>query len=140
MLPLNSKVYVYKNLHKDLWSVRNHQTGEKRLVLEYTENILLSTCVFHVSESGRKGVLREKRKNVHAGVIGLVQADVWDWDESHELATEITYDPYKNTSFVIKGTDEPVYTASIVAMLCNKLETRVIGFQLNKEPNHDSKS
>lgn len=131
-IPNDHKVYVYKNLHKDKWSVRNHQVGEKRLVLGHTETLLLSTCTFHVSEKGRQRVLRDKRKNVHAGIVGLIQNNVWGWDTSYELATEITYDPYRHTNFVIKGTHEPVHTAALVLLLCDEEQTKVLGFQINQ--------
>ena len=64
---LNQPVYVYKNLHKDCWSVR--QDG---LVKAHAKELSLHSCVFKVSKHGRARVLKEKRKNVHAGIEGYI--------------------------------------------------------------------
>ena len=61
-------VFVYKNLHKDCWSVK--QDG---LVKLHTNDITLYDCEFKVSKVGRDRVLKEKRKNVHAGVRGYIE-------------------------------------------------------------------
>ena len=96
------KVFVYKNLHKDCWSIK--QDG---LVKALTTDLEMWDCAFHVNAKGRAKVLEEKRKNVHAGVKGYI-------DEHGVSAIEyplhaVTYNPYKYDSFVDKGTKEPIY-------------------------------
>jgi len=61
------RVKVYYNLHKECLSVVDTRTG--RLYC-HSHRIELKDAKFHVNENGRQKVLREKRKNVHAYVIG----------------------------------------------------------------------
>ena len=68
----DKSVYVYFNLHTELWSVRSRKT---RRVLFHSAVVLLYDCEFKVSQAGRKRVLKDKRKNVHAGIAGEL-----DWD------------------------------------------------------------
>ena len=63
----DKSVYVYFNLHTELWSVRSRKT---RRVLFHSAVVLLYDCEFKVSQAGRKRVLKDKRKNVHAGIAG----------------------------------------------------------------------
>ena len=63
----DKSVYVYFNLHKKLWSVKSRKT---RHVLFHAAVVLLYDCQFKVRQAGRKRVLKEKRKNVHAGISG----------------------------------------------------------------------
>lgn len=96
------KVFVYKNLHKDCWSIK--QDG---LVKAHTHDLEMWDCAFQVNAKGRAKVLEEQRKNVHAGIKGYI-------DEHGVSAIEyplhaVTYNPYKYDSFVDKTTEEPVY-------------------------------
>jgi hypothetical protein len=102
------KVFVYFNLHKKLFSVRDHATG---LVVGHTDMIALENVTFKVSEAGRQRVLREKRKNVHAGVMGTVK----DFPCPVAWSTAF-YNPYKYESFVdING--QKLSTASLVVLI-----------------------
>ena len=102
---LNKNVQVYYNLHKKCLSVRR-----RGRVIEHTGMILLKNATFHVQPAGRKRVLKEKRKNVHAYVSGERVA-VASFDGSSE---RITYNPYKNKSFVSVETGLPVYKLSLI--------------------------
>ena len=93
------KVFVYKNLHKDCWSVK--QDG---LVKAHTKSINLWDCSFRVNAKGRAKVLEEKRKNVHAGIVGYIDEN----QMAMTFGTAVTYNPYKYSTFVEKGTEEPV--------------------------------
>jgi len=102
------KVFVYFNLHKKLFSVRDHITG---IVVGHTDMIALENVTFKVSEAGRQRVLREKRKNVHAGVMGIVK----DFPCPVAWSTAF-YNPYKYESFVdING--QKLSTASLVVLI-----------------------
>ena len=61
------RVKVYFNLQKDCLSVVDTSTG--RLYC-HSHRVELKNAKFHVNENGRQRVVREKRKNVHAYVIG----------------------------------------------------------------------
>ena len=89
----NKRVYVYFNLHKKVWSVR--QSGR---IVEHTKHIKLRDCRFLVSQAGREKVLREKKKNVHAGVSGYVINSIPEYRIFSEA--KLTYNPYRYKGFV----------------------------------------
>lgn len=110
------KVFVYRNLHKNCWSIKALEGENKGRVIYHAEDVTLTDCTFKVSKAGRERVLRERRKNVHAGVVGqLIKTNV---PLSHmPQMVSVTYNPYKYESFVRKYNDfMPVHTASWVHM------------------------
>ena len=112
------RVYVYFNLHKKVFSVRALEGENKGRVVAHVTRILIDEPVFVVSEAGRQRVLREQKKNVHAGVRGIWTAWVDGIDEWDHL-TPVTYNPYLYSSFVEKSTLAPVHKATF-AVLDNK--------------------
>ena len=119
MIDRNKRVYVYFNLHKKVWSVR--QSGK---VVEHTKDIILKDCRFLVSEAGRKRVLREKKKNVHAGVSGYVVDSIPDI--VYEACSHLTYNPYRYKGFV--SIDDPydiVERSDYAHMECENEHTSV---------------
>jgi len=91
MIDKDKRAFVYYNLHRECWSVR--QGGK---VVDHTHDIMLRDCQYLVGKAGRKRVLREKRKNVHAGVSGYVV----DFIPACRQHTQLTYNPYRHTTFV----------------------------------------
>lgn len=108
----SKKVFVYKNLHRDCWSVK--QDG---LVKAHTDEINLWDCAFQVNARGRQKVLDEQRKNVHAGINGYI--DEFDLDLPNPV--EVTYNPYKYDSFVDKATESPIYSMGNAKLTHNKV-------------------
>lgn len=104
------RVFVYRNLHKKLWSVRAMDGPDKGRVIQHATKLSLANCTFKVSESGRQRVIREKRKNVHAGVQGTLIEPL----APGECSSKITYDPYRFATFVDAKTLEPVHHADMV--------------------------
>jgi hypothetical protein len=109
-----NKVFVYRNLQKNLWSIKDTRTG---LVCDRRARVLLSDCELKVSQSGRARVLRDKRKNVHAGIKGN------RLDASYAIRlggngkwVRVTYNPYKFDSFVIADTGQPIRAAKFVRL------------------------
>ena len=93
------RVFVYRNLHKNCWSVKALEGENKGRVIRHAQSVMLSNCTFKVSEAGRQRVLRERSKNVHAGVVGqLVSSDVDVVYMPHSVP--VTYNPYKYSTFV----------------------------------------
>jgi len=88
------RVKVYWNLHKKCFSVQH-----KGRVIEYTDHIILVNAEFKVSQAGRARVLREQRKNVHAFVVGEYYREPTSYLIFCSY-TKVSYDPYKNDSFV----------------------------------------
>ena len=72
-IDITKKVFVYKTLPQDCWSIK--QGG---LVKVHATELNLWMCDFRVNRKGREKVLREKRKNVHAGVRGYMSESTWD--------------------------------------------------------------
>ena len=112
------RVYVYFNLHKKVFSVRALEGENKGRVVAHVNRILIDRPEFVVSEAGRQRVLREQKKNVHAGVRGIWTAWV-DGIEAWDHLTPVTYNPYLYSSFVEKSTLAPVHKATF-AVLDNK--------------------
>lgn len=112
------RVFVYWNLHKGLWSVKALEGPDKGRVIKRAATVLLGGAEGRVSEAGRQRVLREKRKNVHAGIVGrLVHAS----DEPLETAgsLRVSYNPYKGDHFYYSDTGE-AYEGSAWALLQDK--------------------
>lgn len=114
------KVEVYKNLHKNCWSVRDNKTGK---VIDHVNYVHLDDATFVVRPAGRAKVLQEKRKNVHAFIKGTASF-LSEHVDKVPYATQICYDPYKYDSFVIADSEEPIFTANTV-YLNNKGEVYV---------------
>jgi hypothetical protein len=77
-----------------------------------------------VNKKGRDKVLREKRKNVHAGICGYIahpEPCYATWDDGEVDLTEITYNPYKYGSFVKVANDKPVWFSPYVKMTPSKV-------------------
>lgn len=101
----HEKVRVYYNLHKKCLSIQTKTIAGWR-VTDYTDNICLKDVEFKVSESGRQRVLKQKKKNVHAFVIGTVCHE----SEFINLPqTRVVYDPYVGPNFCIKEFNEPIF-------------------------------
>ena len=99
------KVEVYRNLHKNCWSIRDTKTGR---VIEHTDSVHIKNAKLVVRKSGREKVLREKRKNVHAFVRGTIEScSSWHTEQ-------IAYNPYKYDSFVLVESKEPIFNAEHV--------------------------
>lgn len=92
----NTRVAIYRNLHKEghVYSVRSEET---KRVVAWVSSIVLTKADFKVGQTGRRRVLKEKRKNVHAFIKGTVSnkriKDVDGW-------VKVGYNPYKSDTFV----------------------------------------
>lgn len=72
-------------------------------VVIHASQVLVDEAVGKVSQAGRARVLREKRKNVHAGIAGelvSISPQIFEGDR-------ITYNPYKFECFVLAESEEP---------------------------------
>jgi hypothetical protein len=118
---LGKKVMVYYNLHKKTFSV----SYDNKVIL-HADYVKLGDVEFRVRTGGRNKVRTEKQKNVHAFVIGnLLEYCEYPCDNIPNPTSNniITYNPYKNETFVYKEGGEPIYTAKEVDMInsTNKL-------------------
>ena len=111
------KVFVYYNLHRHTWSIKALEGPQRGLVIGHSDTVLLADATGKVSEAGRQRVLRDKRKNVHAGIVGtLIHTEV----EGYFPGTEVTYNPYKYHTFVYREVDSTPYEGSQYAYLENR--------------------
>jgi hypothetical protein len=118
------RVYVYFNLHRKCFSVKALEGEHKGRVVHHTGSVALLDVTFKVSQKGRERVLRTKRKNVHAGVVGtFVTTHCQVFKLSMSEGQPVTYNPYKYTSFVRADTLQPVHTAGAVILRGRTIQT-----------------
>ena len=116
-------VSIYRNLHNGLISIKSASSG---LVLGHAKSVDIAWADFVVHEAGRQRVLKDKQKNVHAYVKGLLLntsgfkpykgrsiGPVYGALDTIHKATVVSYNPYKAPHFVIKGTSDKVSKASL---------------------------
>ena len=111
------QIRVYYNFHKKLFSVQEKVNGNWKVV-EHTNEIFIRNATFKVSEAGRQRVLKEKKKNVHAFIIGERFPFI---PKSLVYRDEVSYNPYKNENFIITEEDQPLDWAKYVTILNGKV-------------------
>lgn len=129
----NLKVAVYCNIKTRTLSIKALQGELKGLVVAKAEKIDMRNVRYRVSAAGRQRVTDQQRKNVHAFVVGEVDA-IWgatlrdDIDNDTVLALgvnrpflpcvggrRVSYNPYENSTFVTTS-KSPVQTAERVRL------------------------
>jgi hypothetical protein len=121
---IGKKVMVYYNLHKHTFSV----TYDNKVIM-HADYVKLGDVEFRVRKGGKERVRSEKSKNVHAFVIGkLLDYCEYPCDEIPTPSSDkvVTYNPYKNDTFIFKNTEEPVYHAQEVDMINAKNKLFVV--------------
>lgn len=103
---VNNKVFCYRNLNRKgvVWSVRSTKTG---LVIDRATNVVIKNPEFVVSQKGRDRVLKEQRKNVHAGIRGQRLKRL----PSKKNLVRVGYNPYKSGHFALTVKNTPIYCA-----------------------------
>ena len=138
--PEGLKCFVYFNLHRKVWSIKALEGPNKGRVIAHSSVVEMSDCTFKVSEAGRQRVLRDKRKNVHAGIVGTVRTILENThgivrgglrSEAHNIAygahptySPVAYNPYKYSTFVERSTETPVTNARWALL---DADTRTVG-------------
>jgi hypothetical protein len=121
---LGKKVMVYYNLHKQTFSV----TYDSKVII-HADYVKLGDVEFRVRKGGKERVRLEKSKNVHAFVIGtLLDYCEYPCDDIPNPPSEmiVTYNPYKDNSFVYKNSEEPVYYVKEVDAINSKNKLFVV--------------
>ena len=126
------KVRVYRNLHKDCFSVK--QDG---LVRCHADHVTLQDCKFIVSKAGQKRVRDEKKKNVHAFVEGLLvdtreadtyvdgdklDAEIWSGQSNWHQAY---YNPYTCDTFINQYDGSPLEQALYADMYMDPITINI---------------
>ena len=107
------QVRVYRNLTTGNWSIQT-KTPKGWRVRGHATSVELLDADCHVSKAGRARVLREKRKNVHAyieGIIDLRNMSGFPYGD----ADRISYNPYRAGTFTTSD-GEPVTGARCVRL------------------------
>lgn len=118
------RVFVYWNLHRKLWSIKALEGPQRGRVIGHSPVVKLTEVTPKVSQKGRQRVLREQKKNVHAGIVGnLLEGPQAHTRPQGDLVAsgwrEVTYNPYKYSEFVHKDNETP-FGGSVVAILEDK--------------------
>ena len=91
----DKRLYVYWNLHKQTWSVR--QSGK---IVGHSDLVFLKDCRFLVGKAGQARVRREGKKNVHAGVSGYLAMYAEFHNQKVDRDCFVMYNPYKHDTFI----------------------------------------
>lgn len=100
-------VKVYRNLNKPGVTYSVQQGG---LIVAHAKRIDLRGVTFVVNEAGRQRVIKEKRKNVHAFVVGTVEHR----ESTTEYPARVSYNPYTGGQFYDRETLDSVVKAEAV--------------------------
>jgi hypothetical protein len=121
---MTMRVFVYFNLHSKVWSIKALEGAFAGRVVAHATYVQLRDVECRVSEAGRQRVIREQRKNVHAGLVGELRCYdgkarlAFEWDGEFDATQNgrewfgITYNPYKGPTFVRRDNGEPVLRAA----------------------------
>ena len=109
MIDYNRPVRVFKN-----WKLGCYNIMQSGKLLTSAKQVRLSGVEFLVRESGRRRMLEQGRRNVHAYAVGTL-VDYAHPEETRDLARiqgrGVHYNPYKHSSFVDHETETPIKSA-----------------------------
>ncbi|MBL8605191.1 MAG: hypothetical protein JNK72_24890 [Myxococcales bacterium] len=98
---------VYRNLHAcpAAWSVKDRKLGRVGAV---TQAVMLANAVGRIGKKVQEKVRRERRKAVHAFIVGTVTSpELAPRNPAAEGWVEVTYNPYLFDTFVMKANGRP---------------------------------
>lgn len=98
-------VRIYRNLLNHRMSIQTKVPGRGWLVAGHVTEAIVADVTFHVSESGRQRVIRDRCKNVHAWGQGTL---IGAFDPSIVATIDLKYDPYTDETFVQRLTQQPI--------------------------------
>lgn len=116
---MNAKFYTYRNLNLGrTFSVKHHGLLCERLY----DASLVTNGRFQVSEAGRNRCLATKKRNVHAFIASdqLPRRVRGNAIPDLPLLHEISYNPYRAPTFVIKDTLQPITEAERIYLIDGK--------------------
>jgi hypothetical protein len=121
------KVFVYLNLHKKMWYIKALEGPMKGRVIDRRLVVKLLNAYPKVSEKGRLRVLKENRKNVHAGMVGYLDP-YSNLTHCHApWGVKVWYNPYKSDHFMV-GKHDWFVGASLVHMNINSYDGKVVAY------------
>ena len=129
--------FVYYNLHRRCWSLKAEYSNPpmfmeqsvqsvKGRVTGHADTILAFGVTCKVSVAGRERVIREKRKNVHAGLscdsVGIGTTGLF---HTSDTTPTMSYNPYSAAHFYDRDTRSPLFGVPIVVADCSGGSVRV---------------
>jgi hypothetical protein len=110
------RVFVYWNVHKCRFSIKALDGLAKGRVVAHADEVLIRDAEFRVNQKGRERVRATGRKEVHARIVGHLEAWKGDATGAHPNAYwtgcdssyarfartdghPVTYNPYRDTAF-----------------------------------------
>jgi len=129
--------FIYYNLHKRCWSLKAQYSNPpmfleqsvqsvKGRVTGHADTILAFGVTCKVNQAGRYRVLREKRKNVHAGLsCDSVRIITTGTFHTSCFTPSMSYNPYKAAWFYDRDNGSPLFGAPVVVADCSGGTVRV---------------
>ena len=112
------RVEVYRNLHKNCWSIRDLSTG--RVYQHAAQFVVRSShnkpASFVVQPGGRERVVKEGRKNVHAFVRGTYGSPHFNGLDRERYSIKVSYNPYKAPHFVDSNNNKVAATDGLILL------------------------
>lgn len=112
------KLYCYRNLHRDLWSIQANQR-----VIGHEDSVFIGDPEFRVRKGGQARARRDRKKNVHAFVVGAfervvanVPFEIHQDPESPFRWRQVTYNPFVDDSFVELPWRTPIEKADVALL------------------------
>ena len=109
MIDYNRPVRVFKN-----WKLGCYNIMRSGKLLTSARQVHLSGVEFLVRESGRRRMIENGRRNIHAYAVGTL-VDYVHPEEPRDLdkvsGRSVFYNPYKFSSFVDNETQDPIMAA-----------------------------
>ena len=105
-----AKFYLYRNLRTGGFSVKQHG-----LVYDRGDLFTMNHVEFRVSDPGSKRAKDSQQRNVHAYMVAedysKPMAEKFRPEIFIRKMTHVTYHPFKDNTFVIADTNEPILKA-----------------------------
>ena len=94
---ISAKFYIYRNLNRGkLFSVKY-----KGKVVDRLDDFVAYDCETRVSQAGRKRVLENQKRNVHAFVVANSYTEAMGLVKPN--TNELKYNPYRSSNFQCNG-------------------------------------
>jgi len=112
-----AKFYLYRNLRTGGFSIKH-----RGLVCDRGDIFKMHNVEFHVSGAGSKRAKDSQQRNVHAYMVAeeYEKLDGAIYHTENDLI-QVTYHPFRHSTFVIADTDEPILHANYAIAIKGKV-------------------